>query len=60
VIEFTDEEEKQIKIIVEDWINDGFLTPPYEEVLYDIFEKLEVEALFYDIKRPKNNNENNN
>jgi len=58
MIEFTDEEVGWLRAIVVDWINDGFTTPPYEEDIYSIFEKLDIHndipfPLHYDVNRPK-------
>jgi hypothetical protein len=46
------EQREALKRIVEDWINEGFTTPPYEDAYYDIFEALDVQQGTYDTRRP--------
>ena len=42
-LELTEGEFKTLKAIVLDWINEGFVTPPYTDDEVSIFEKLEIE-----------------
>ncbi len=54
MIEFTKEEIEEIKSCVVAVINEGFTTPPYRKVVYDLIEKLGItqeEAWQYDISR---------
>jgi len=41
-MKFTEQEIEALKSIVAGWINEGFTTPPYQEIYYDLFEKLEL------------------
>lgn len=50
---FTREQTLELREMVADWVAEGFTTPPYEPVQYDIFEKLGVTSRAYDIKRPR-------
>jgi len=58
MVKFTDEERSWLIGIVVDWINDGFTTPPYNDEVYSIFEKLGIHndvpfPLQYDVERPE-------
>ena len=53
--DFTEEEIEEIKSFVIAVLNEGFTTPPYRDIVYDLIEKLEItqeEAWQYDICRP--------
>ena len=55
--ELSQGQREALRRIVMDWIDDGFMTPPYGSDYYDIFEWLEIEQGFglssYDIRRPR-------
>ena len=45
----------ELQHIVTEWIDEGFTTPPYESVYYNIFEILNIDpdSVMYNIQRPK-------
>jgi hypothetical protein len=52
---FTREEVANLKAIVCAWVDEGHETPPYDDVLYALFEKLEIaptDVTHYDIRPP--------
>jgi len=57
----SDEHKTTLRGFVEAWINEGFTTPPYTDVQYDIFEWLALDPedpfISYDIRRPASNQE---
>lgn len=51
-VEFSGEQVEELRTIVEMWVSEGFTTPPYTDLQYDIFEKLGVTGGDYDVRRP--------
>ncbi len=52
---FTEEELDELKSCVIAVIDEGFTTPPYHDVFYDVIEKLEItqgDVYSYNISRP--------
>jgi hypothetical protein len=56
--EFTGPEVALLRVMVEEWIDEGFTTPPYTSEHYAIFEKLGItnetrtNLAIYDVDRP--------
>lgn len=54
----TEDQRTALREIVDEWIADGFTTPPYTAAQYDIFEALDLAKdvhggrLSYDTRRP--------
>jgi len=73
MIKFTNEELEEIRAIIIAWIGEGFTTPPYSNVLYDVFEKLGIDNEYckdqwfyyeggrgYNVERPHSSKESAN
>lgn len=41
---FTDQEIDALKEIVQDWISEGFTTPPYKDSIASVIRKLDSES----------------
>lgn len=53
-MQFTDKQTAALARIVEQWVDEGFTSPPYyTDEQYDIFEMLEIESTQYNIARPQ-------
>lgn len=48
----TGPQRRALREMLEEWVGDGFVVPPYSDAQYDIFEALGVQSSVYDTKRP--------